>query len=46
MSKRKSRMGERSAVTGRFVEAGTAKKRPATTVREHVPLPGYGTADK
>src|SRR2546427_1128794 len=38
------RIGERSAVTGRFVRDGTAKRRPSTTVREHIPLPGKGTA--
>ena len=45
MSKKpQSRMGERSAVSGRFVKDGTAKQRPNTTVREHIPLPGKGSA--
>jgi len=45
MSKKlQSRIGERSAVSGRFAKDGTAKKRPNTTVREHIPLPGKGTA--
>lgn len=45
MSKKpQSRIGERSAVTGKFVKDGTAKKRSNTTVREHIPLPGKGTA--
>ena len=41
-SKPQARIGERSAVSGRFVPKGTAERRPATTVREHIPLPGYG----
>jgi hypothetical protein len=42
MSKPKGRMGERSAVTGQWVPKGTAAKRPSTTVREVIPLPGHG----
>lgn len=39
-----SRIGERSAVNGQFVKMGTAAKKPDTTVRERIPLPGKGTA--
>jgi hypothetical protein len=39
---RDSRIGERSARTGRFVKTGTEKVRPNTTVRERIPLPGKG----
>ncbi len=41
-SQPKASIGERSAKTGRFVPDGTAEKRPNTTVRERIPLPGYG----
>jgi hypothetical protein len=43
-NKPKSRTGERSAINGRFVPKGTAERRPATTVRERIPLPGKGTS--
>lgn len=42
MGKRQGRIGERDARDGRFVKSGTAKQRPSTTVREVIPLPGYG----
>jgi len=38
----RTRIGERDARTGQFVPAGTARIRPSTTVRERVPLKGYG----
>ena len=45
MSKKpQSRIGERSARTGKFVKKGTAARSPNTTVREHIPLPGKGSA--
>jgi hypothetical protein len=36
-------VGERSATTGRFVRESTQDKRPSTTVRESIPLPGKVT---
>lgn len=45
MSKKpQSRIGERSAKSGEFVKKGTAARHPSTTVREHIPLPGKGSA--
>ena len=43
-NKPQSRIGERSAITGHFVKTGTAVRRPNTTVRERIPLPGNGTS--
>lgn len=40
---RKSRIGGRDARTGRFVPVEETRERPDTTVRERIPLPGYGT---
>jgi hypothetical protein len=39
MSKPASRIGSRSAVTGRFVKSSYAKSHPNTTVNERIPLP-------
>jgi hypothetical protein len=46
MSKpRKSRIGYRDAGTGKFItEKQFERRSPNTVVREHVPLPGKGTA--
>ncbi|MDP2898932.1 MAG: hypothetical protein Q8Q12_20535 [bacterium] len=34
----KTRIGYRSAITGRFVKPGDAKKHPRTTVGERIPV--------
>jgi len=34
----KTRTGYRSAVTGKFLKPGEAKKHPRTTVRERIPV--------
>jgi hypothetical protein len=44
--KPESRIGERNAIDGRFVKDGTHDRRPNTTVRERIPLPGKGTAGR
>ncbi|MGE0481928.1 MAG: hypothetical protein AB7Q17_15815 [Phycisphaerae bacterium] len=41
--KRTSRMGARDSKTGEFITQAEANRRPATTQREHIPLPGNGT---
>lgn len=33
---RKTQLVHHSAITGRFVKAGTAKRHPRTTVRQHI----------
>jgi len=40
--KRQARLGARDAETGLFIPLEEARKHPKTTVREHIPLPGYG----
>jgi hypothetical protein len=40
--KRQSRRGARDSGTGRFVPQKEADRRPSTTQRENIPLPGYG----
>lgn len=43
MSKeRQSRIGGRDSKTGHFVPIEETRRRPDTTQREHIPLPGYG----
>lgn len=43
MSKeRQSRVGGRDSRTGQFVPISETVRRPATTQREHIPLPGRG----
>lgn len=47
MSKdRKSFLGARDSRSGQFVTLQTAKERPSTTQKEHIPLPGNGTEGK
>ncbi len=48
MSKKppQSRLGARDSRTGEFIPLKEADKRPATTQREHIPLPGKGTEGK
>lgn len=40
--KPQARVGGRDSKTGQFVPVRETYERPATTTREHVPLPGYG----
>ena len=47
MSKeRHSRVGGRDNRTGQFVPLEETRRRPATTTREHIPLPGRGDTDR
>ncbi len=39
---RQSRRGARDSRTGEFIPMKEAEKRPATTQKENIPLPGYG----
>lgn len=38
----KARIGGRDSRTGQFVPLRETYQRPATTQREHIPLPGRG----
>ena len=40
--KPKGRIGGRDAVTGQFIPVEETYRRPASTVREVIPLPGNG----
>jgi len=40
--KPQGRMGGRDSKTGEFIPLKETYKRPATTQREVIPLPGYG----
>jgi hypothetical protein len=42
MSERKSRRGARDSGTGQFIPIKEADRRPATTQKENIPLPGHG----
>lgn len=42
MSKGKTTLRGRDASTGQFIPVEEARQRPATTVVERVPKPGYG----
>jgi hypothetical protein len=48
MSKKKpeSRIGGRDARTGQSIPVEETRRRPDTTVRERVPLPGHGDTGK
>gem|GEM_PF-1706104 len=37
-----TRIGGRDSGTGRFVPVKETERRPATTQRERIPLPGHG----
>lgn len=37
-----SRIGGRDSGTGRFIPVAETQRRPATTQRERIPLPGHG----
>jgi len=42
----KAHRGARSAITGHFVKKSYAEQHPRTTVKENIPNPGHGTAEK
>ncbi len=42
MSERKARRGARDSGTGKFIPIKEADKRPNTTQKENIPLPGFG----
>lgn len=42
-NQRKSREGARDSRTGEFITKSEANRRPATTQKERIPLPGHGT---
>jgi len=37
-----SRIGGRDSSTGKFIPVRETERRPATTQRERIPLPGHG----
>jgi hypothetical protein len=39
---RQARRGARDSRTGQFIPLKEADRRPATTQKENIPLPGYG----
>ncbi len=39
---RQARRGARDSQTGQFIPLKEADRRPATTQKENIPLPGYG----
>lgn len=43
---RKSRRGARDSITGEFITKKEADRRPETTQKENIPLPGYGTENR
>lgn len=47
MSKQpKARIGARNSRDGQFIPLSEANRRPETTQKEHIPLPGHGTSDR
>jgi hypothetical protein len=42
MAKRQSRLAGRDNRTGEFVKLKETERRPGSTTREHLPLPGFG----
>lgn len=42
MAKPKGRIGGRDSITGQFIPLDETRRRPATTQREVIPLPGFG----
>lgn len=47
MSKdRESRRGARDSRNGQFITEREAERRPSTTQKENIPLPGHGTTDR
>lgn len=42
MAERQARRGARDSETGKFITKKEADRRPATTQKENIPLPGYG----
>jgi hypothetical protein len=43
---RQSRVGGRDNRTGHFVPLKETERRPGSTTREHIPLPGFGDTDR
>lgn len=43
---RQARRGARDSVTGEFIPMEEANRRPSTTQKENIPLPGYGDTDR
>lgn len=41
-----SRLGARDSKTGEFIKIKEAERRPETTQKERIPLPGYGDTKK
>jgi hypothetical protein len=41
-NERQARRGARDSRTGQFIPLKEADRRPATTQKENIPLPGYG----
>lgn len=39
---RQARRGARDSRTGKFIPIEEADRRPATTQKENIPLPGFG----
>ena len=44
--KRQGRVGGRDSITGQFIPVEETRRRPATTQREIIPLPGYGDSGR
>ncbi len=45
-NKPKTRQGARDSRTGQFIPVEEADKRPNTTQKERIPLPGRGDTDR
>lgn len=46
MSTPKARVGGRDSGNGRFIPLSETYRRPGTTQREHIPLPGNGDTNR
>ena len=46
MRKKKTYLRGRDAKTGQFIPLSETEQRPDTTVKQRVPLPGYGVTGK
>lgn len=46
MAKRQSRLAGRDNRTGEFVKLKETERRPGSTTREHLPLPGFGDTNR
>jgi len=45
-NERQARRGARDSKTGEFIPISEAERRPSTTQKENIPLPGYGDTDR